>query len=181
MHPLRIFLTSSMTAHSVLSCTKPGNKIPYPPTNVTTRNTRKPDHYWRWQWRMRWMKWRLLHCRVDLFHTSLLPPTLSRMHQLTTSIPQMSTIHMQSLLSMSTGTPSVWLLRRKMKLVTSTIVLWILFFFYNMHNMLLLTLFHLWSTCIYHKANMHFPYEYLISYLMFYMCFPQGQHILLSI
>ena len=29
--PSRIFHTSNMTTHSVLSCTKPGNKIPYPP------------------------------------------------------------------------------------------------------------------------------------------------------
>ena len=29
--PLRILLTSSMTAHSILLCTKPGNEIPTPP------------------------------------------------------------------------------------------------------------------------------------------------------
>ena len=60
-------------------------------------------------------------------------------------------------------------------------VLQILFFFYNVQYMLLLTLFHLWSTCIYHKADMPFPYDYLTFYLMFYMCLPQGQHIPLSI
>ena len=102
--PSRILLTSSTTAHFVLSCTKPGNKIPYPPTNITTtRNTRKPDHYWRWWWRIRQTKWQLLHCGVNLFHTSLFPPTLSRMHQSTTSILWMSTIHMWSLLLMSPG------------------------------------------------------------------------------
>ena len=121
--PLRILLTSSTTAHSVLPCTKPGNKIPYPPTNITTtKNTRKPDRYWRWQWRIRWTKWWLLHCRVNLFHASLLPLTLSRMHQSMTSIFWMSTIHMRSLLSTSAGTLSVWLFRKKLKPVTSTIV-----------------------------------------------------------
>ena len=30
--PSRILLTSSMTAHSILSCTRPGDKIPYPPS-----------------------------------------------------------------------------------------------------------------------------------------------------
>ena len=40
--PLGILLTSSMTTHSILPCTKPGNGVPYPPTNVTTtRSTRK--------------------------------------------------------------------------------------------------------------------------------------------
>ena len=29
--PSRILLTSNTTAHSILPCTKPGNKIPYPP------------------------------------------------------------------------------------------------------------------------------------------------------
>ena len=44
--PSRVLFTSNMTAHSVLSCTKPGNKIPYPPTDITTtRDTRKPDHH----------------------------------------------------------------------------------------------------------------------------------------
>ena len=44
--PSRVLFTSSMTAHSVLSCTKPGNKIPYPATDVTTtRDTRKPNHH----------------------------------------------------------------------------------------------------------------------------------------
>ena len=120
--PSRILLTSSMTAHPILSCTKPRNKIPYPTDVTTTRNTRKPNHYWRWQWRIRWTKWQLLHCRVDLFHTSLLLLTLSRMHWSTTSIFWMSTTHMRSLLSMSSRTPSVWLFRKKLKLVTSTMV-----------------------------------------------------------
>ena len=32
--------------YSVLSCTKSGSEIPYPPTDVTTtRDTRKPDHH----------------------------------------------------------------------------------------------------------------------------------------
>ena len=121
--PLRILFTSNMTAHSILSCTKPGNKIPYPPTDVTTtRDTRKPDPYWRWWWQTRWMKWQLLHCRVDLFHASLLPLTLSRMHRSMTLILWMSTIHMWSLLSTSSRTPGVWLFRKTLKLVTSTIV-----------------------------------------------------------
>ena len=65
-----------------------------PPTDVTTtRNTRKPNRYWRWWWRIRWTKWQLLHCGVDLFHASLLPLTLLRMHQSMTSIFWMSTIH----------------------------------------------------------------------------------------
>ena len=93
------------------------------PTDVTTtRNTRKPNCYWRWQWRIRQTKWWLLHCGVNLFYASLLLSTLSRMHRSTTLILWMSTIHMWSLLSMSAGTPSVWLFRRKMKPVTLTIV-----------------------------------------------------------
>ena len=93
-----------------LQSTKPGNEIPYPPTNITiTRSTRKPDCYWRWQWRIRRTKQQLLHSGIDLFHAGLLPPTLSRMHWLTTSIFWMSTIHMQSLLLTSSRTPSFWL------------------------------------------------------------------------
>ena len=118
----RILLTSSMTTHSILPCTKPGNKIPYPTTNVTTtRNTRKPNRYWRWQWRVGWTRQQFLYSRINILHTSLLPPTLSRMHWLTTSILWMSTIHMQSLLPMSTRTLSFWL-SKKLKPVTSTIV-----------------------------------------------------------
>ena len=46
MNPLKNPITSNMTTHSILSCTKPGNKIPYPPTDITTtRNTRKPNHH----------------------------------------------------------------------------------------------------------------------------------------
>ena len=121
--PSRILLTSSMTAHSILPCTKPGNKIPYPPTNITTtRSTRKPDYYWRigW-WRIRWTRQQFLYSQINVLHTSLLPPTLSRMHRSTTSILWMSTIHMQSLLSTSSRTPSFWLLET-LKPVTSTIV-----------------------------------------------------------
>ena len=164
--PSRILFTSSTTTHSILSCTKPGNKIPYPPTDVTTtRDTREPDPHWRWWWRTRWMKRRLLHCGVDLLYASLLPLTLSRIHWSTTSILQMSTIHMRSLLSTSSGTLSIWLSGRTLKPVTSTIVgdfVMNSFLLWHMPTMLFHSLFHIWSTCIHHKATMPF-----------YICLPR--------
>ena len=48
------------------------------------------------------------------------------------------------------------------------------FLLLHVQNMLLLTLFHLWSTCIYLKADTPFSYVYLVSYIVFYMCSPQG-------
>ena len=176
--PLRILFTSSMTAHSILSCTKPGNKIPYPPTNVTTtRDTRKPDPHWRWQWRNRQTKQRLLHCRVDLFHASLLPPTLSRMHQLTTSILWMSTIHMWSLLSMSPGTSSIWLSGRTLRPVTSTIVGDIVMNYFSSLTHVHHALPYSFSFMIdrHSPQGKHAFYICLFHfYLMFYMCSPQG-------
>ena len=176
--PSRILVTSSMTAHSILSCTKPGNKIPYPPTDVTTtRDTRKPNNHWRWQWRTRRTKWRLLHCGVDFLYTNLLPLTLSRLHWSTTSLLWMSTIHMRPLLSTSPGTLSVWLSRETLKPVTSTIVGDIVTNYFS------------FLTHVHHA----FPYSFLFMidrhspqgeqafyiclphlYLMFYMCSPQG-------
>ena len=168
--PSRILLTSSMTTHSILPCTKPGNKIPYPPTDVTTtRNTRNPDHYWRWQWRIRWTKWQLLHCGINLFHASLLPPTLSKMQQSRTSILWMSTIHISSLLSTSSRTPSFWLLKT-LKPVTSTIVGDIVMnsFLCTMCRTCFHWLFFIYDrTCIHLKANMPFTYVYHIFTLCF--------------
>ena len=182
--PSRILLTSSTTTHSVLPCTKPGNKIPYPPTDVTTtRNTRKPDHYWRWQWRIRQTKQQLLHTRIDLFHASLLPPTLSRMHQSMTSILWMSTIHVWSLLPTSARTPSVWL-SKTLKLVTSAIVGDIV-----MNSFLLLQCAeHAFAYSFPSMIDMHLPqggHAFSLClphfYIMFHMCSPQGKHIPLSI
>ena len=174
--PSRILFTSSMTAHSVLSCTKPGNKIPYPPTDITTtRDTREPDPHWRWWWRTQWMKRQLLHCGVNLFYASLLPLTLSRMQWSMTSILQMSTIHMRSLLSMSSGTLSIWLSGKTLKPVTSTIVgdvvtnsffdtclpcFFIPFFIYDLHA------FTTRQPCLLHM--------FTLFYLMFHRCSPQG-------
>ena len=138
---------------------------PPPPTNITTtRSTRKPDHYWRWQWRIRQTRQQFLYSWISVLHTSLLPPTLSRMYRSMTSILWMSTIHMWSLLPMSAGTPSVWLYKM-LKPVTSTIVGDIVtnsFLLTHMQNMLSLTLFYLWSTCVHLKANMSFSYAYLV-------------------
>ena len=111
-----------MTTHSVLSCTRPGNKIPYPlpmslPLGAIENLIIVEDSDEE------------LDGRDNEFYTAELMFsttvsflfTLSRMHGSTTSIIQMSSIHMWSLLSMSTRTPSVWL-SKKLKLVTSTIV-----------------------------------------------------------
>ena len=152
--PSRILLTSNTATHSILSCTKPGNKIPYPHTDITTtRDTRKTNPYWRQRQWTRQTKWQLLHCRVNFFHTSLLPPTFSRMHWLMTSVLQMSTIHMQSLLWTSSGTPSVWLFRRTLKLVTSTIVRDIVT---NSFSSLTLA-YHAFSFPFSYMIDMHFP------------------------
>ena len=105
--PSTVFFTRSTTAHSVLSCTRPGNKIsrvcwmiPYPPpTNITTtRSTRKPNYHWRQQWQIGWTRQQFLYSRIDFFHANLFSLTLSRMWRSTTSIFWMSSIHMQSLL-----------------------------------------------------------------------------------
>ena len=136
-------------------------RSPTPPTNITTTgNTRKPNHHWRW-WRTWQTKWQLLHCRVDLLHTSFLPPTLSRMHRSTTSILWMSTIYMQSLLSTSPRTSSVWLSRGTLKPVTSTIVGDIVTnSFSSLTHVCIpfISLFHIWSTCILLNADMPFTY-----------------------
>ena len=121
---ITISQTLFMTAYTILSCTRPGSEIPYPPTDVTTtRNTRKPNHHWRWWRRTQQKKRQLLYCRVDLLYTSLFPLALSRMHRSTTSLLWMSTVHLRLLLSMSTETPSIWLSWQVLlKSVTSTIV-----------------------------------------------------------
>ena len=126
--PSTILLSSSMTAHSVLSCTRRNTTsgtcwtIPYPPTDITTtRRTRKPHNHWRQQWRVRWTRWQFLYSRIDLFHSSLISPTLSRVYRLKTSILQVSPIYLWSLLLMSTRALSIWLYQ-SLKPVTSTIV-----------------------------------------------------------
>ena len=82
--PSWILLTSSTTAHSILFCTRPGDKIPYPPTNVTTtRSTRKPNYCWRQWWRIRWMRQQFSYSRINILHTGFFPFTLSRMHRST--------------------------------------------------------------------------------------------------
>ena len=68
-----------------------------------------------------------------------------------------NTVHMWSLLSMSARTPSVWLFRRKMKLVTSTIVGDIV-----MNSFLLLQ-----------HAEHAFTYSFSST---IDMCLPQGGH-----
>ena len=149
-------------------------RSPTPPTSITTtRDTRKPDPHRRWRWRTWQTKQQLLHCRVDLLYTSLLPPTLSRMYWLTTSILWMSTIHMWSLLSTSSGTLSIWLLGRTLKLVTSTILLWTLFFFDTCLPCFFIPFFiydwHAFTTrqpCLLHM--------FTLFYLMFHRCSPQG-------
>ena len=149
-------------------------------TNITTtRNTRKPDHHWRWWRRTQQKKRQLLYCGVDLFHTSLFPLALSRMHQLTTSILWMSTVHMQSLLLTSTNALSIWLSWQiLLKPVTSTIVGDIVtnsFLLYHVLTIPFTLLFHLWSTCIFFEADMPLYTHLPRFYFMFYMCLPQGK------
>ena len=117
--PLEILLISSTTTHSILSCTRPGDKIsrvcwmiPYPSTNITTtRRTRKPNHHCRWWWGWRWKRWQLLFSRINLLHANLLSSTLSRMSRPMTPIPRVSSIYMWSLLTMSANAQDVWLSR----------------------------------------------------------------------
>ena len=167
-----------MSAHSILFCTKPGNKIPYSPTDVTTTgDTRKPNPYWRWRGWTRWMKQWLIHCRIDLLHTSLLPATLPRMHWSTTSILWMSTIHMWSLLLTSSRTLSVWLPRKTLKQVTSIIVGDIVINSFSS----LTHVHHAFPYSFSFMIDRHSPqgkhafYICLLHFhLMFYMCLPQG-------
>ena len=163
---------------------EPVKQSPTPPTDITTtRRTRKPYNRWRQWWRVRWTRWWFLHSRIDLFHSSLVSPTLSRVYRLKTSIFQVFPIHLWPLRLTSTRTPSIWLYQ-SLKLVTSTIVGDIVTNSFSS----LQHAYHAFTNSFSYMIEHAFPSRLTALYICLpylyltkYMCLPQGQHTSLLI